>query len=287
MINLKKIIKILSVMLIAACIFAGMIFYGTFVSVKRVNIVNQTVISNKIPDECNNLKIALISDIHYNSFMDKERLSAMIEKINQASPDIILFAGDLFDKPDQIPVNDAVREELIQLLKTLEAPYGKFAVLGESDHASRQLEEGMQNNFYYADFELLNNTSVLLHKDSTHSINLIGIDSQIGGKPDINKAMENIDTNNFTIVLTHAPDLAGSLPLNNIDLVVAGHSHGGQIALPMFGPLFRKDGARKYTHGTTTVNNTVIIVGNGLGTTDFDIRLFAPPQCIMIRLTNK
>ena len=99
--------------------------------------------------------------------------------------------------------------------------------------------------------------------------------------------MENIDTNNFTIVLTPAPDLAGSLPLNNIDLVVAGHSHGGQIALPMFGPLFRKDGARKYTHGTTTVNNTVIIVGNGLGTTDFDIRLFAPPQCIMIRLTNK
>ena len=64
----------------------------------------------------------------------------------------------------------------------------------------------MQNIFYYADFELLNNTSVLLHKDSTHSINLIGIDSQIGGKPDINKAMENIDTNNFTIVLTHAPD---------------------------------------------------------------------------------
>ncbi len=76
MINLKKIIKILSIMLIAACVFAGMIFYGTFVSVKRVNIVNQTVISNKIPDECNNLKIALISDIHYNSFMDKERLSA-------------------------------------------------------------------------------------------------------------------------------------------------------------------------------------------------------------------
>ena len=145
----------------------------------------------------------------------------------------------------------------------------------------------MQNIFYYADFELLNNASVLLHKDSTHSINLIGIDSQIGGKPDINKAMENIDTNNFTIVLTHAPDLASSLPLNNIDLVVAGHSHSGQIALPMFGPLFRKEGARKYTHGTTTVNNTVIIVGNGLGTTDFDIRLFAPPQCIMIRLTNK
>lgn len=287
MINLKKIIKILSAMLVVACIFAGMIFYGSFVSVKRVNIVNQTVISNKIPDECNNMKIALISDIHYNSFMDFERLSAMIDKINEASPDIILFAGDLFDKPDQIAVNETTREELIYLLKTLEAPYGKFAVLGESDHALRSLEESMQNIFYYADFELLNNSSVLLHKDGTPSINLIGIDSQIGGKPDINKAMENIDTNNFTIVLTHAPDLVGSLPLNSIDLVVAGHSHGGQIALPFFGPALRKDGARRYTHGTTTVNNTVIIVGNGLGTSDVDMRLFAPPQCIMIRLSNK
>lgn len=287
MINLKKIIKILSVMLIIACIFAGMIFYGTFVSVRRVNIVNQTVISNKIPDDCNNMKIALISDIHYNSFMDFERLSGMIDKINAASPDVILFAGDLFDKPDKLAVNETTREELIYLLKTLEAPYGKFAVLGESDHASKSLEEAMQNIFYYADFELLNNSSVLLHKDGTHSINLIGIDSQIGGKPDINKAMENIDTNNFTIVLTHAPDLVSSLPLNSIDLVVAGHSHGGQIALPFFGPVLRKDGARKYTHGTTTINNTVIMVGNGLGTTDFDIRLFAPPQCIMIRLTNK
>lgn len=287
MINLKKIIKILSVMLIIACIFAGMIFYGTFVSVRRVNIVNQTVISNKIPDDLNNMKIALISDIHYNSFMDFERLSGMIDKINAASPDVILFAGDLFDKPDKLAVNETTREELIYLLKTLEAPYGKFAVLGESDHASKSLEEAMQNIFYYADFELLNNSSVLLHKDGTHSINLIGIDSQIGGKPDINKAMENIDTNNFTIVLTHAPDLVSSLPLNSIDLVVAGHSHGGQIALPFFGPVLRKDGARKYTHGTTTINNTVIMVGNGLGTTDFDIRLFAPPQCIMIRLTNK
>lgn len=287
MINLKKIIKILSAMLVVACIFAGMIFYGTFVSVKRVNIVNQTVISNKIPDECNNMKIALISDIHYNSFMDFERLSAMFDKINAASPDIILFAGDLFDKPDQIAVNETTREELIYLLKTLEAPYGKFAVLGESDHVSRSLEEAMQNIFYYADFELLNNSSVLLHKDGTHSINLIGIDSQIGGKPDINKAMENIDTNNFTIVLTHAPDLVSNLPLNSIDLIVAGHSHGGQIALPFFGPVLRKEGARKYTHGTTTVNNTVIIVSNGLGTTDVDMRLFAPPQCIMIRLTNK
>lgn len=287
MINLKKIIKILSGLLIVACIFAGMIFYGTFVSVKRVNIVNQTVFSNKIPDECNNMKIALISDIHYNSFMDFERLSGMIDKINAASPDIILFAGDLFDKPDQIAVNETTREELIYLLKTLEAPYGKFAVLGEADHASKSLEEAMQNIFYYADFELLNNSSVLLHKDGLHSMNLIGIDSQIGGKPDINKAMENIDTNNFTIVLTHAPDLASSLPLNSIDLVVAGHSHGGQIAIPFFGPVLRKDGARKYTHGTTTVNNTVIIVGNGLGTSDVDMRLFAPPQCIMIRLTNK
>ncbi len=273
-------------MLCVAWVFGGMIFYGTFISVKRVNIVNQTVYSDKLPDECNNLKIALISDIHYNAFMDYERLSAMIASINKAEPDIVLFAGDLFETSPETTISEATRQEMIELLQSIEAPYGKFAVLGDSDHVSKTFADSLYNLFYYADFELLVNSSVLLHKEGKQSIILIGIDSQIGGSPNITKAMENIDTNNFTIVLTHAPDLANDLPLNNIDLVVAGHSHGGQIALPIIGPLFRKDGARKYTHGTTTINNTVIIVGNGLGTSDFDIRLFAPPQCIMIRLTN-
>ena len=81
---MKKVIKILSILLLITCMIAGVVFYATFISVKNVNIVNTTITSSKIPDEMNDFKIAFISDIHYGSFMDEERLSAMFEKINQA-----------------------------------------------------------------------------------------------------------------------------------------------------------------------------------------------------------
>lgn len=288
---MKRLLKILATLVTICCIIAGFIFYGTFISVKRVNIHNVKVYSEKIPDECNNMKIALISDLHYNGFMNKERFSSMIETINNAKPDIILFAGDVYDHPKQNPPSDEIRQELIELLKKLEAPYGKFAVLGESDHESTLVEDTLYNLFYYADFELLDNSSILLHKDGSKTINLVGIDSSIGGRVDIEKAMSGIDVNNFTIVLTHAPDIVTTLPLNDIDLILAGHSHGGQVYLPLFGALFSKEGATKFVRGEYTLKQanaeSKLIITNGLGTSDMDIRLFAPPQCTMIRLTNQ
>ncbi len=288
---MKRLLKILATLVTICCIIAGFIFYGTFISVKRVNIHNVKVYSEKIPDECNNMKIALISDLHYNGFMNKERFSSMIETINNAKPDIILFAGDVYDYPKQNPPSDEIRQELIELLKKLEAPYGKFAVLGESDHESTLVQDTLYNLFYYADFELLDNSSILLHKDGSKTINLVGIDSSIGGRVNIEKAMSGIDVNNFTMVLTHAPDIVTTLPLNDIDLILAGHSHGGQVYLPLFGALFSKEGATKFVRGEYTLKQanaeSKLIITNGLGTSDMDIRLFAPPQCTMIRLTNQ
>lgn len=284
--DMKKVIKILSVLLLITCMIAGFVFYGTFVSVKNVNIVNTTIIDKKIPDELSNFKIAFISDIHYGSFMDEERLSKMFAKINQAKPDVILFGGDLFDDPTNYPVTEKKREELIALLKTLEAPYGKFAVLGEEDHHP-SLKDEILNIFYYGDFEMLVNQSVLLRKDSSYPINLVGIDSLVGGKADISGAMANIDPANFTIILTHAPDITSSLPKYGSDLILAGHSHGGQISLPIIGPIKKVEGAKTYTNGTYHLNQSTLIVSNGLGTTTIDMRLFSPPQCHMIRLSNK
>lgn len=284
---MKKLIKFLSVLICIALVIAGFIFYGTFVSVKRVNIVNSTVLSSKIPDDCNNLKIALISDLHYGTYMNAERFSNMIKTLNKANPDVVLFAGDLFDKPSSNMPSETTRTEVIDLLKSIKAPYGKFAVLGESDYESKQLKDLLYNIYYYSDFELLENSNVLLRKNGSSSINLVGLDSSIGGNPDINKAMLNLDTNNFTLVLTHAPDITSELiTKGHADLVLAGHSHGGQIALPFFGPFLRKEGATRYNHGMYTINNTTLLVSNGLGTSDYDIRLFAPPQINMIRLTN-
>lgn len=282
---MKKLWKTLGILCLLCALIGAFVFYSTTISVANVNIVHQKITSEKITQELN-LKIAFISDIHYNHFMDKERLEHMINKINDNQPDMILFAGDLFDEPSLYPVSDQAKEELIALLKSLHADLGKFAVLGEQDH-DPAVEDMIEELLFEADFELLNNEHILFSKDGSNPIHLVGIDSLVGGNPDIAQAFENVDTNAFTIVITHAPDLVSELPLSGVDLVLAGHSHGGKIPLPFIGDFQTKQGALHYTSGEYTLNNhTRLIISNGLGTTGSDIRIFADPQCHILRLTQ-
>lgn len=282
---MKKFLKVLLILILIISLISSVIAYGTFVSVSSISIVNQKISSTKINDDMNDLKIAFISDIHYNHFMNKERLTKMIERINAFKPDILLFGGDLFDDPTLYPIDENVTKELAECLSQLQADYGKFAVLGETDHES--VLPIVEDLLFQADFELLKNQNIQLTKEGASTIYLIGIDSLVGGNPDVEMSLQEVDTNAFTIVLTHAPDLISQLPSNGIDLVLAGHSHGGQIALPFIGALNKKEGALSYSKGEYWINQTQLIVSNGMGTTDTDIRIFADPQCHILRLTNK
>ncbi len=279
---MKRFIKVLAIVLLICSLIAAILFYGTFAGVSNLNIVNTKITSQKVDESQYDLKIAFISDIHYNNFMNYDRLSNMIQTINKNKPDIIIFGGDLFDDPDTYVVSDETKIELIDLLKSLEAEYGKFAVLGEEDHNKNI--GNVEDLLFKADFELLNNESILINKNNSTSINLIGIDSLIDGNVDIEKAFENVNTDLFTIVVTHAPDLFDQLPFNDVDLVLSGHSHGGQISLPLIGAVTKVNGAMNYSLGNYYVNDTTLIVSNGLGTTHRDLRLFSEPECHMIRL---
>lgn len=279
---MKKIVKLIGIIFLLCALGVSILVYGTKVSVNSLSIVNQKIVTSKINDSQDGLKIAFISDLHYNHFMNQKRLENMITKINAAKPDIILFGGDVFDDPFTYEISDETKNELCDLLKSLNAEYGKFAVLGEEDHDSN-VSEWIEDFLFQCDFELLQNEHLLLSKNET-LMNLVGIDSLIGGNPDIENAFDNVDTSLFTIVLTHAPDLVTQLPYSGIDVTLAGHSHGGQIALPFFGTFTSIQGAEKYSKGTYHINNMELIVSNGLGTSQKDIRIFADPQCHILRL---
>lgn len=283
---MKKLLKVMSIL--ACCIGIGMggYYYCTHFSVQNIDIKNHLMTSPKIADSLNNLKIAFISDLQFNHFMNQERLDKMIQEINSAKPDVLIFGGDLFDDPSTYPVSDESKKSLIQSLKKLDIPYGKFAVLGEKDHDDA-IAESIGDILFQADFECLTNQSIQIRKDGSDFINLVGIDSMIGGKSDIEKALSGINPELFTIVVTHASDIAPSLPVNGIDLVLSGHSHGGQVQLPLIGPVETTQGSTKYEQGITTLNKTTILVTNGLGTTKKDIRFFSSPQCHIIRLSNE
>ena len=157
------------------------------------------------------------------------------------------------------------------------------------DNVDKNVRDMVIDILKTSDFELLNNRSIRLRNGSQASITLIGLDSLVGGTIDVNNAFSNVNQEEFNILLTHCPDTIAleDLPSGNIDLMFAGHSHGAQIYVPLLGALSSDEGAKKYNHGKHTINQTILHVSNGLGTTAMDMRLFSPPQMLVYRLRSE
>lgn len=273
----KRLVKILISMLLLVMLF---LFYKEMseYAVKRVEVDASDQTFSKVPASFNQTTIVFFSDVHYNKFMDKERLLPFIETINQLEPDIVLFGGDLYDHPSVILPSNEVIAELTSMLESINAPLGKFAVLGNHDHESSKTVSIVRQTLENAGFELLVNEEAQIYNDQHEYISLVGIDSQLHGNPDVGLAFKEHRATDFTIVLSHTPDLVDLLDPNHVDWQLSGHSHGGQVALPFIGPMYKVPYAEKYTKQTQMVNGIQLNVSNGVGTTRMDMRLFANPQ---------
>ena len=282
----KKLVKIVSVLLLFALLIAGVFFYSIYYSVDHVKLVNETISSTKIPTSMNDIKIAFISDIKYHGFMKKERLSTMMET---AGADIVIFGGDVFTSfEEQKPDSQTVRE-ITSLLQNIKAPLGKFAVLGDEDLVSKEAKQKVTTILYNSDFEIITNKKLQIRNGSKDSITLIGLDSMINGNPNVSKPFDNISSDEFNIMVTHCPDIINNNEINTkyLDIILSGHSLGGQIYLPLIGALQKSEGADTYSHGKYSINETKLYVSNGLGTVNMDMRLFARPQILIFRLVHE
>ena len=285
----RRLMKTVSALLLVALVMAGVFFYSIFITVERLTVNYQTIASPKIPADLNDVQIAFIADLEYNHFMDKGRFTKMIKTINEVHPDIVIFGGDIFDMPLTYVPNDATKQEVAQLLKTIDAPLGKFAVLGEQDNADENVYNMVLDILRTSDFELLENTAIRLRNQTQASVTLIGLDALVNGTIDLESAFSNVTADQFNILVAHCPDtiLMENLPKDHIDLMLAAHSHASQINLPLLGSMSSDEGAEKYNHGKYTVGNTVLHVSNGLGTSTMDMRLFSPPQMLVYRLVHQ
>lgn len=285
---IKKLLKIVLILIGITLVFASIFFYSIFISVERLVVQYQEYESSQIPVSFDNVTIAFFSDIEYNYFMKKDRFQKMISKIKENHPDIILFGGDLIFHPNKTNPNDQIKQELIELLKQLQAPLGKFAVLGEQDYENEDHLIMIKDILYQSDFEVLENENRPLYNEKLEAIQLLGFDSYLNEQFQFQDVMENVDENSFTIAFTHAPDsyTISDFPIKKIDLAFAGHTHANQLSLPFFGPLKKIDGAKTYSHGTYQIEQTILHLNNGLGTSSIDMRLFAPPQVTIYRLQH-
>lgn len=264
------------------------VFYGytAFVSSKVLSINEERIINEKLPNSFNGVKVIQFSDLHYGTTVFKKELKNLVMEINKRSPDLVFFTGDLIDINYELSTDE--QEQIIEVLKSIDASLGKYAISGEEDDNEVFLTIMKESNF-----EVLNNSYELIYNDAEEPILLIGIDSLLSDNNDISSSFEyyNEPTHNsdiFSITLLHEPDIVDDILSNySSDLIFAGHSHNGSIVLPFIGGVHRVDGAREYYKDFYKIDETRLYISSGIGTNGPGFRLFCRPSFNFFRISNK
>ena len=285
--QVRKKIIIFVVKITFILIFLFLVFYTyiTYVSTNYFIIKEERIISKKIPDSFNGLKIIHFSDLHYGSTIFFDDLEKIIKEINDRGPDLVVFTGDLIDQDYEIESEE--QEKLIKLLKKIKTILGKYAVMGEQDG------DNFTTIFNQSDFTILNNDYDLIYKEKNQPILLVGLNSLLKDQRDIDKGYSyfNEPSHNsdiFTISLLHEPDSASDiLDKYSTDLFLAGHSHNGNIRLPYIGSLKKVEGAKEYDQEFYQINDSKLYISSGLGTNGAGFRLFCRPSINFFRLSQK
>lgn len=288
----KKLIIILSFILIS--IFGG-IYYSRYIATTGL-IIKEYKISNKnIPSSFYGTKIIHISDLHYKTTVFKKDVEKMVNKINQLNADIIVLTGDLFDS-DTVYSNQDF-EDLSKTLSKLDANIGKYAITGNHDIKFTEWETTIKKS----GFINLNDQYTLLYNKSLHPILIAGVSSNLKNMKEISERMkptndyllsikgkeQNNNIPSYKILLIHEPDYIDDIDHEQFHLILAGHSHNGQIRIPKIGAIVLPVGAKKYYKEHYFLKNTDLYISSGIGTSTIPYRLFNKPSINLYRLVNK
>lgn len=274
MIWIKLLIIILSLLLV--------LLYAIFFGTKGLNVKEYKLVHETLPKSYYGLKIVHFSDLHYGRTIKEKELIRLVNKINLTKPDIVVFTGDLVDK-DCI-LTEEVKIQLETNLKNINSTYGNYYIEGNHDKYFSSYELIMNNS----NFINLNNNYDVIINSNKDKIFIGGAYTYNDKEPDIDVVTEHLKENeyDYKILLMHMPDSVDYLE-NEYDLILAGHSHNGQVRLPLFGAIIRADGAKKYYKEYYKINNTDLYVSSGLGTSNINIRFFNKPSFNLYRIVNK
>ena len=226
------------------------VLYGRFIEPFRVEVNVMTVRTPKLKEA--SFRLVQISDLHCDTMPRNEE--EMVRTVNALQPDVIVATGDYLNHSGGLP-------RLKDALSRLRAPLGKFAVTGNFEiyrWPSLDLLEG-------TGFELLDRQMRLATK-SGESIGIYGLGMGFSDDDDEEDVLRDLSVEQFNIFLYHTPDLIERFDGPQIGLYLCGHTHGGQIALPLYGALVTFSRfEKKYESGAYQVGETRLYVNRGLG----------------------
>lgn len=237
----------------------------------RFEVVRQAL---RVPALSRPLSVAVLSDLHYGPFIRDGSVRAWVEATNAEKPDAVLLTGDIVDRLASTSIRP-----LLGLLGTLRAPLGVFAVLGNHDHLRFPSTEVFRRALERVGICVLHNTGRVLRKD----VYLAGVDDLRHGRPDLAAALAQRPPGTACILLSHNPDVLPEVPAQ-VDLTLCGHTHGGQVRLPLFGPIVTSSAfGERFVMGWVS-GPARGYVTRGLGVTAVPLRWNCPAELTLVEL---
>jgi uncharacterized protein len=274
----RFLVVIISSLLLLSFVLAGWAFWvePSCLRVRQITL--------EIPfwqEQQNGLRIAVLADLHVGSpHTDLKKLGKVVNAINKNRPDLVLFLGDMviqgvrgghFIEPEPIAAE----------LGKLHAPLGVVAILGNHDwwYDGNRVRRALTSNGIH----VLENKS--LPKDFNGArFWLAGLADLWTRKPDIPGTLAQVRDGKPIILLTHNPDVFVDVP-SRVNLTLAGHTHGGQVYIPLIGRLMVPSTYKQhFAYGQIIENRRHMFVTSGIGTSILPVRFCVPPEVIIMTL---
>ena len=271
--NISKKSLVLGICLLCILLF---FIYSYCIEPNMLHISEITLKFERLSEHLNGMTILHISDLHLTKIGKREE--RLIEIVNRLNADILVITGDFVNKRKML-------DDCIQLINKFRARYGKWGVWGNYDHSILNLTD--RKKLAEQDIVILINENQSI-KIKQENIWIIGVDDPFTGRDDLLQAIAGVPEEAIKILLSHSPAIIEEAQRAKIDLVLAGHTHGGQIYIPLISHfIVSLLGGGGYIAGLYRVGQTYLYVNRGIGTSILPLRAFSPPEITLIRLEKE
>ena len=254
---------------------SGVAAYASLFEIHDYELTETEIFIRELPASFENFRIAQVSDVHHSSLVSLGEVRRVVELAQNAGGDMVVLTGDY------TTARRGYIEPCAEVLGTLTAPAGVWAVLGNHDHYNDA--ELTRRALVRHRINVLDNANTLITRGGD-SLQLAGIDDWSWGATDLTGALRGLDVRRPALLLSHEPQVFDQPEAEVFSLILSGHTHGGQVSLPFIGAPARFLEEFKYLRGRYERAGTQLYVSRGTGVVGLPIRFGARPEIAVLRL---
>lgn len=274
---------------------AFMVFWGFYIEPNRLVVRHETIQISQWPQQFNDLRIAVLADIHAGgAFIDERKLRTIVERTNALQPEMIVILGDYISGDGRRHPLKMEPATFAAALKDLRAPLGVYSTLGNHDwwYDGVEVRQALeQNGIKVLDNEIL---KVDVRRGQTQgnetpatALWLVGLADQWTRPQRIVQTLAQVPEDATIIALTHNPDIFPELP-QRVPLLLAAHTHGGQVRFPVIGSVIHPSNyGQRYARGHIYENGHHLFVTTGIGTSIVPVRFNVPPEIVLLTVKSQ